>query len=150
MLNPRIVYIAVAIVFIYIVARIKLIPYLAAKKILKDAKKDGVQQAQDMPPASLPPAQINPALYPPYPFMANTAPPAPAKPERRDMYFEYRTVETITMDEGLVSFEQEAKRVQLTVNELIADLRKRGVCPDVLDIVQVSDGLLMVYATYIL
>lgn len=150
MLNPKIVYIAVAIVFIYIVARIKLIPYLAAKKILKDAKKDGTQPAQDMPPAALLPAQINPALYPPYPFMANTAPPVPAKPERHDMYFEYRTVETVTMDEGLVSFEQEAKRVNDTVNQLIADLRKRGVCPNALNIVQVSDGLLMVYATYIL
>lgn len=150
MLNPKIVYIAVAIVFIYIVARIKLIPYLAAKKILKDSKKDGTQQAQDMPSAALLPAQISPVLYPPYPAIQNTAPPVPAKPERHDMYFEYKTVETITMDEGLVSFEQEAKRVELAVNGLIADLRKRGVCPNVLDIVQISDGLLMVYATYIL
>lgn len=150
MLNPRIVYIAVAIVFIYILARIKLVPYLAARKILKDAKKDGTQQAQDMPSAALLPAQINPALYPPYPAMASTAPPVPARPERHDMYFEYRVVETITMDEGLVSCEQEAKRVELTVNDLIADIRKRGVCPDTLNIVQVSDGLLIVYATYTL
>lgn len=150
MLNPKIVYIAVAIVFIYIVARIKLIPYLAAKKILKDSKKDGAQQLQDMPSAALLPAQINPTLYSPYPFMTSTAPSAPAKPERHDMYFEYRIVETITMDEGLVSFEQEAKRVELTANGLIADLRKRGVCPNVLNIVQVSDGLLIVYATYTL
>lgn len=150
MLNPKIVYIAVAMVFIYIVARIKLVPYLAGRKILKDAKKNGTQQAQDMPSAALLPAQINPALYPPYPIMTSTAPPTPAKPERHDMYFEYRTVETITMDEGLVSFEQEAKRVELTVNGLIADIRKRGVCPDTLNIVQVSDGLLIVYATYTL
>lgn len=147
MLNPKIVYIAVAMVFIYIVARIKLVPYLAARKILRDAKKDGTQPAQDMPAAALFPAQISPTLYP-YPAMASAAPPVPARPERHDMYFEYRTVETITMDEGLVSFEQEAKRVELTVNGLIADLRKRGVCPDVLNIVQVSDGLLIVYATY--
>lgn len=150
MLNPKIVYIAVAMVFIYIVARIKLVPYLAAKKILKDAKKNGTQQAQDMPSAALLPTQINPALYPPYPFMTSTAPPTPAKPERHDMYFEYKIVETITMDEGLVSFEQEAKRVELTVNDLIADIRKRGACPDTLNIVQISDGLLIVYATYIL
>lgn len=137
-------------VFIYIVAKFKLVPYLAAKKILKDSKKDGTQQAQDMPSASLLPAQISPVLYPPYPAMQNNAPPAPTKPERHDMYFEYKIVETITIDEGLVSFEQEAKRVELTVNDLIADLRKRGVCPNVLNIVQISDGLLMVYATYIL
>lgn len=149
MLNPKIVYIAVAIVFIYIVARIKLVPYLAAKKILKDAKKNGTQPTQDMPSAALFPAQISPTLYP-YPAIASTASLAPAKPERHDMYFEYRIVETITMDEGLVSFEQKAKRVELTVNDLIADLRKRGVCPNVLNIVQISDGLLIVYATYIL
>lgn len=150
MLNPKIVYIAVAIVFIYIVARIKLVPYLAAKKILKDSKKDGTQPTQDMPSAALLPAQINPALYTSYPIMTSAVPPTPAKPERHDMYFEYRIVETITMDEGLVSAEQEAKRVELAANDLIAVIRKRGVCPDTLNIVQISDGLLIVYATYIL
>lgn len=149
MLNPKIVYIAVAIVFIYIVARIKLVPYLAAKKILKDSKKNGTQPTQDMPTAALFPTQISPTLYP-YPAITSAAPPAPTKPERHDMYFEYRIVDTITMDEGLVSCEQEAKRVELTVNDLIADLRKRGACPDTLNIVQISEGLLMVYATYIL
>lgn len=150
MLNPKIVYIAVAMVFIYIVTRIKLVPYLAAKKILKDSKKNDMQQAQDAPSAALLPAQITPALYPSYPVMTSATPPTPARLERHDMYFEYKIVETITMDEGLVSFEQEAKRVELTVNDLIADIRKRGVCPNELNIVQISDGLLMVYATYIL
>lgn len=154
MLNPKIVYIAVAIVFAYIVARFKLVPYLAAKKILKDGKKGGSQQAQGMPaPAPLLPVQAAPALQP-YPAMNGYAlPPAPADPdkqERHDMYFDCRIVETITMDEGLVSAEEEAKRVDLTVNGLIVDLRKRAICPNALNIVQISDGLLMVYATYIL
>ena len=152
MLNPKIVYIAVVMVFAYIVVKFKLIPYLAAKKILKDAKKDGAQQAQAMP-APLLPAQINPALQPYLALNGCALPPVPAdngRQKRHDMYFDYRIVETIRMDEDPISFEDEAKRVDLTVNSLIVDLRKRGICPGMLDIVQISDGPLMVYATYIL
>lgn len=151
MLNPKVVYIAVAMVFAYIVAKFKLFPYLAAKKILKDAKKGGTQQAQGMPASAPPlPVQAAPALQP-YPAVNGYAPlPAPASQKHYGMYFDYRIVETVRMDEGPVSFEDEAKRVDLTVNSLIVDLRKRGICPNALNIIQVSDGLLMVYATYIL
>lgn len=151
MLNPKIVYIAVAMVFLYLVAKFKLVPYLAARRILKDAKKDNAGQTPET--AALPallsqtPASLQALLA----AGAYTVPPIQPKPERRDMYFDYCTVETMRLEDSLpLPHDDVALKVDAAANQLLVDLRKRGICPNCLSIVPVCDGLLMVYATYIL
>ena len=151
MLNPKIVYIAVAMVFLYLVAKIKLVPYLAARRILKDTKKDNAGQTAET--AALPAllSQTPSALQALLAANAYTAPSAEQKPERRDMYFDYCIVEVARLEDSLpLPHDDIAAKVDSAANQLLIDLRKRGICPNCLSIVPVCDGLLMVYATYIL
>lgn len=149
MLNPKIVYIAVAMVFLYLVAKFKLVPYLAARRILKDAKKNNAGQIAD---------SANPVLLPQAPMTLQTlfsnginASVIPHKLERHDMYFDYCTVETVRHEDSLpLSHDDIAFKVDAAVHTLLTDLRKRGICPNCLSIVPVCKGLLMIYVTYIL
>ena len=156
MLNPKIIYMLVAVVFIYIVAKFRLMPYLAAKKILKDAKNNGTQQTSAQPLTD----QAAPAI--PLQLLASMQqsqapggfplPSAPAyiRPESRNVHFDYRMIETMSMDGEPVSLEDECKKVDSAVSQFLLDLRSRGICPTVFNIVHVNDGLLLAYVTYTL
>lgn len=145
MINPKFIYTVVVMVFIFIVARFKLIPYLAAKKILKDAKQDGTQ-----PPAVSPsvppqlPASMHTALLP---DAVSSGSPA-VSPARHEMFFDYVIIDTAGTDSGPVDAGQEAQAIDLQISGFLTGLRKHGICPDRLDILRIDDGLLLAYVTY--
>lgn len=57
--------------------------------------------------------------------------PAPAVPDRRELRFDYRTIDDIA-----------------DVNKFLLDLRADGIYPDRLDFIRLDDDLLVAYVTY--
>lgn len=160
MLNPKIIYMLVAVVFIYIVAKFKLMPYLAARKILKDSKNNGTQQTSAQTPidqaAPAIPLQLLASMQQAQAFGNYSVPPVSGsipKPERRDMHFDYTLVD-LPCDpddpDADVSNDpaQDAKSINTAVNQYIADLRNYCVDPDFLGIVHLTDRVFMIYVTY--
>lgn len=150
MLNPKIIYMLVAVVFIYIVAKFKLMPYLAARKILKDAKNNGTQQtsAQTLTDQAAPaiPLQLLASMQQAQALGSFPVPPVSGsipKPERRDMHFDYTLVD-LSRD----SDDPDADRICTAVNQYIAELRNYCVYPDHLGIVHLTDHVFMIYVTY--
>lgn len=160
MLNPKIIYLLVAVVFIYIVAKFKLMPYLAARKILKDSKNNGTQQtsAQTLTDQAAPaiPLLLLAAMQQAQAFGSAPAPSASGtvpKSERRDIHFDYTLVDLSCdpddPDAGVSNDPvQVAESITTAVNRYIADLRKYCVDPDFLGIVHLTDRTFMIYATY--
>lgn len=157
MLNPKIIYMLVAVVFIYIVAKFKLMPYLAAKKILKDAKTGGTQQTSAQTPidqaAPAIPLQLLASMQQAQAFGNYPVPPVSGsipKPERRDMHFDYTLVNLPCDPDADVSNDpaQDAKSINTAVNQYISDLRKYCVDPDFLGIVHLTGRVFMIYVTY--
>lgn len=157
MLNPKIIYLLVAVVFIYIVAKFKLMPYLAARKILKDSKKNGkalpdatgnVQQS-GMPALS---QQTMQAMQSAFPIgMLTSAPASSASGKYRDMYFDCDIFDIHPEDyddnnDALAIANCDA--VVVRVNDFLLCLRKRGIYPDTLGIIPIADRLFMIYVTY--
>ena len=158
MLNPNIIYISVAVVFICIVAKFKIMPYLAARKILKASRKDtkeGTQsadpmQSQAITAPALPPSLMSaavqsllsqgafPGLYPVQPA------PGPTTPKHRDIYFDYHVIGVSSGGEVL----EECRQVDASVNQYLADLRDRGIFPDTLGLLHLYDGTFLAYITY--
>lgn len=156
MMNPKIIYMLVAVVFIYIVAKLKLMPYLAARKILKDSKNNGTQQTSAQTPtdqaAPAIPLQLLASMQQAQAFGNYPVPSAHAyiRPESYNVHFDYRMIETMSLDGEPVSLEDECKKVDSVVSQFLLDLRNRGICPATFNIVHVNDGLLLAYVTYTL
>lgn len=146
-MNRSVIYILVIMIFIFIIGKYKLLPYLAAKKILKDAKNgrqdNGTPTAAPVPPAHMPLASdiLLDAILRSRPFDSNTQ---PEKPDRRDMYFDYRFIQ------HRQSLDDLSSALDSSTEEMLTALRNRGICPDSFNIVPIGDGLLLAYVTYIL
>lgn len=142
-MDRSVITIIVIMAFAFIIGKYKIVPYLAAKKILKDAKKGGTD---DSTPAPVPPSHMPYQLpYGGYPVATAQPQPQPEKPSRRDMYFDYRIIGADSTDTLAL-----APALDSSVEEMFASLRNRGICPDSFDIVNLGDGLLLAYVTYIL
>ena len=160
MLNPKIIYLLVAVVFIYIVAKFKLMPYLAARKILKDGKNNGTQQTS----AQTLTDQVAPAI--PLQFLAamqqgqalgNISAPSASgnipKFERREVHFDYTLVDlSCDPDDPDADVSNDPAQIVESINsaarQYIAFLRKHCVDPDFLGIVHLTDRAFMIYVTY--
>ena len=138
-MNRSVIFIIVFMVFAYLVGKYKLIPYLAAKKILKDAKKGNTEVDNVTAAPALP--QINPVLQ--AAMMGGYAPlvtqPTPERTSRRDMYFD-----------ACICDLNEEDDLERGVNEMLVALRNRGICPDLFNIIYVGDGQALAYVTYVL
>lgn len=160
MLNPKIIYMLVAVVFIYIVAKFKLMPYLAARKILKDSKNNGTQQTSAQTPidqaAPAIPLQLLASMQQAQAFGNYSVPSVSGsipKPERRDMHFDCTFVDLSRdlYNPDADSYNDPVKYVEsirTAVNQYIADLRNYCVDPDFLGIVHLTDCVFMIYVTY--
>lgn len=139
-MNRSVIFIIVFMVFAYLMAKYKLLPYFAAKKILKDAKK-GNTDSGNVNMSDL--TQISPLMQ--AAMMGNysqfLAQPAPEKPSRRDMYFDYRVITPRNSVES---------PLDSAVDDMLVALRNRGICPDCFNIVSMGDGVLLAYVTYTL
>lgn len=142
-MNREIIYVIVVMVFAYIIGKYKLLPYFAAKKILKDSKNG----RQDNGTTTVAPSHIPmsyPAMMGGLPFFPTQ--PQPEKSGRRDMYFEFR-IFGIDYDVNLGDL---GDAIDNTVSDIFITLRNRGICPDTLNIVNIGEGLLLAYVTYTL
>lgn len=155
MINPKIIYIAVVLVFAYIILKFKIIPYLAARKILKDSKKNGkalpdaTGNVQQSGISALSPQTMQ-AMQSAFPIgMLTSAPSASGK--YRDMYFDCEIFDIHPEDyddsnDALAIANREA--VAARVNDFLLRLRKRGIYPDTLGIIPISDRVFMAYVIY--
>ena len=141
-MNRSVIFIIVIMVFAYIIGKYKLLPYLAAKKILKDAKKGGTDNGST--PAPVPPAQTPYSMpYVGYPFPMAQPQPQPEKPSRRDMYVNHLIINTDVGSPGDIDLALDG-----AIAELLLMLRDRGICPDSFNIVPLGGSLLLAYVTY--
>ena len=156
MLNPKIIYLLVAVVFIYIVAKFKLMPYLAAKKILKDSKNNGTQQtnAQTLTDQAVPaiPLQLLAAMQQsqalggfPVPSVSGSTP----DQGRHQMFFDYICIELYPDPEDH-TIESDFAQIETAVNKFLSDLAKRGICPSSFNLINCSFCHYVAYVTYTL
>lgn len=169
MVNPKIIYIAVVLVFCFIVYKFKIVPYLAARKILKDAKKNGksgnVSTGTEAAPIAAQPSgggfcgSVIPAnqlvaamqsMQSAFPVGMVAAPSGNANCSR-EMFFDCETFDIHLEDyeygnDALSIANREA--VAARVNDFLLCLRKRGIYPDTLGILPIADGVFMAYVVY--
>lgn len=135
-MDRTLIYTAVVMVFVFLVFRHKLMPMLAARKLKEK------QQTEN-------PAAAPSAAYP-YPFPAFIQTAQGSQPERRDMYFDYRIIpaalHTASSEDSALTIET----VDTETNQMLTDLRRRGIVPSELSIVRITDEHIMVYTTYVL
>lgn len=147
--HRSLIFLIVFIAFVYIIGRYKLLPYLAAKKILKDAKtsKNGTS-ADNTGPAGSSPADTLTSLATlaalthganPYTSPVQMPPAQPQGRDKRDMYFDYTAVDPLDIPRGMTG-----------IDGLLAGLRNRGICPDTFGLVPLPDGSLIAYVVYTL
>lgn len=168
MVNSKIIYIAVVLVFFFILCKLKVVPYLAARKILKDAKKNGksgngTAGAETSPTAAQPsyggfvssvvsPDQLVAAMQSAFPVGMVTAPSPGNVMRPREMFFDYETVDTRPEDSGDADVPSdpvsECELLGGRVNALLFRLRNRGIVPDTLGILPIADGVFMAYVIY--
>lgn len=156
MLNPKIIYLLVAVVFIYIVAKFKLMPYLAARKILKDGKNNGTQQisAQTLTDQAAPaiPLQLLAAMQQGQAFgniPALSASGNTPDQGRRQMFFDYICIE-LPPDPEDHTIENDFAQIETTVNGFLSGLAKRGICPSSFNLINCSFCHYVAYVTYTL
>lgn len=148
-MNRDVIFAIVIMVFVYLIGKYKLLPYFAAKKILKDAKNgkaatDAASQPQspDIVTQMLLAQSLGHS-------MTNTQP-QPEKPEHRYMYFDYRV---ISLGFGTLEEPEDVdvvgSSVGKAVEEFLATLRNHCICPSTFDIVCLDDGLFLAYVTYV-
>lgn len=138
-MDRTLLYTIVVMVFVFLIGRYKFLPLLASRRAEKTKKTDDTAAV---------PAQ---AAYP-YPFPAFFQTPqgnAPV-PERRDMYFDYRIIPAVMHAAVPDASALVADAVDSEVNEMLTDLRRRGIVPKDLDILRITDEHIMVYTTYVL
>lgn len=159
MLNPKIIYLLVAVVFIYIVAKFKLMPYLAARKILKDGKNNGTQQtsAQPLTDQAAPaiPLQLLAAMQQGQAFGNIPVPSASGNtPDqgRHQMFFDYICIELhpASSDPEDRTIENDFAQIETAVNKFLSDLAKRGICPCSFNLINCSFCHYAAYVTYTL
>lgn len=139
-MDRTLLYTLVVMVFVFLIGRYKFLPLLASHRAEKTKKTDDTAAV---------PTQA--AAYP-YPFPAFFQTPqgnAPA-PERRDMYFDYRIIPAVMQTAVPDASALIADAVDSEVNEMLTDLRRRGIVPKDLAILRITDEHIMVYTTYVL
>lgn len=136
-MNKDIIFFIVFVVFAYIIGKYKLLPYFAAKKMLKESK-DSKKDSGNTAPVQMP----FPYSYAGLPVIP--AQPQPEMPSRKDMYIELRTIATD------VSMEDLAHAVDGAAADMFVTLRNRGICPNQFNVVRIGEGFLLAYVTYIL
>ena len=139
-MDRTLLYIIVVMVFVFLTGRYKLLPLLASHRTEKAQKTDDTAAV---------PAQA--AAFP-YPFPAFFQPGqgnAPA-PERRDMYFDYRIIPAAMHAAAPDDSTLIADAVDREVNEMLSDLRRRGIVPSDLAVLRITDEHIMAYTTYVL
>lgn len=153
MINPKVIYIAVVLIFTYIVAKFKIIPYLAARKILKDSKKNG-----NTAPDTAGNVQPVPTMQSAFPIgmLTPSAVPSPSAGGRyREIYFDYEMIDTRSVD--LPESEdastppdpvKDCEVIDARVNSFLLRLRKHGIYPDTLCIIPIADRVFMAYVVY--
>lgn len=159
MLNPKIIYLLVAVVFIYIVAKFKLMPYLAARKILKDGKNNGTQQtnAQTLTDQAAPaiPLQLLAAMQQGQSFGSFPVPSASGStPDqgRHQMFFDYICIELHhdSSDSEDTTIGKDFAKIESLVNGFLSDLAKRGICPSSFNLINCGFCHYVAYVTYTL
>lgn len=136
-MNKDIIFVIVFMVFAYIIGKYKLLPYFAAKKILKESK-DGKKDSGNTAPVQMP------FTYPYAGLPVIPTQPQPDISKHGAMYFEYTFIDLdAKSDEEINVFAD----VEI---ELLEPLRKRGICPNVFNIIYVGDGTALAYVTYVL
>lgn len=139
-MDRTLLYIIVVMVFVYLIGRYKLLPLFTSRRAEKAPKTDT---------ATAIPAQA--AAFP-YPFPAFFQPGqgnAPA-PERRDMHFDYRIIPAVMHAAAPDDSTLIADAVDSEVNEMLSDLRRRGIVPSDLAVLRITDEHIMAYTTYVL
>lgn len=159
MLNPKIIYLLVAVVFIYIVAKFKLMPYLAARKILKAAKNNGTQQtsAQTLTDQAAPaiPLQLLAAIQQGQAFgsfpVSSVSGSIPDQGHHQ-MFFDYICIELhpASSDPEDRTIENDFAQIETAVNKFLSDLAKRGICPCSFNLINNGYCLYTAYVTYTL
>lgn len=142
-MNREIIFIVVIMVFAFIVGKYKLLPYFAAKKILKDAKNDKQDNGNATTAPFMPHQMPYTVPYGGYPITLAQQPPEPHK--RHDIGFDYAVIEYTVdgkMPECGYIFDC------YKVGEMFGRLNKGGCCLDTFDIVNLGDGLAIAYVTY--
>lgn len=148
--HRSLIFLIVFIVFVYIIGRYKLLPYLAARKILKDAKTDknggstnGTGTAGSSPADTLTSlaalAALTHGANPCTTAPVQMPPTQPQGRDKRDMYFDYTAVDPLDIPRGMAG-----------IDGLLAGLRNRGICPDTFGLVPLPDGSLIAYVVYTL
>lgn len=130
-----VVSVIVVMLFLYIIAKHKLLPYLAKRRMKKklgevESKVDSLDASSGMVPASF------------LQYLSQSQPPAPSdtgKSQRLITYFDMRLVG--------VGKEDDEPCILSAVNEMLLELGKRGIAP-ALGFCKITDNCLMVYATY--
>ena len=159
MLNPKIIYLLVAVVFIYIVAKFKLMPYLAARKILKDGKNTGTQQtnAQTLTDQAAPaiPLQLLAAMQQGQAFgsfpVSSVSGSTPDQ-GRHQMFFDYICIDThsSSSDPEDHTIESDFAQIETAVNKFLCGLAKRGICPCSFNLINCGFCHYAAYVTYTL
>ena len=149
-MNREIIFTIVFMVFAYIIGKYKLLPYFAAKKILKDAKSDKNGKQDNGASTAVPvlPPQIPYGTpYSGYPLTIAQQP--QEKPEHRYMYFDYRVISVgLGTPEEPADVDEIGSVVGKACEEFLASLRNYCICPVSFDIVRLDDGLFLAYVTY--
>ncbi len=136
-MDRTILYMAVVMVFIFLIFRHRFMPVLASRRMKKEQTDEKA---------------LTPAAAYPYPFPAViTAPPGniPA-PERREMYFDYRIIPAAMHTDIPEDSASVAETVSTEISEMLSGLRRRSILPAELSVLRITDEHIMVYTTYIL
>lgn len=125
----------VVMLFVYIIAKHKLLPYLVKRKMEKklgevESKVDSLDASSGMIPASF----LQYLSQPQPPVSSDTG-----KSQRLITYFDMRLVG--------VGKEDDESCILSAVNEMLLELGKRGIAP-ALGFCKLTDNCLMVYTTY--
>lgn len=159
MINPKIIYIAVVLIFIYIVGKFKIVPYLAARKILKDSKKNGNTAPDTV--GNVQPVQTMHSAFP-IGMLTPSAVPSPSAGGRyREIYFDYEMIDTRSSapsdsadsedredSAALPDPVKDCEVIDARVNSFLLRLRKHGIYPDTLCIIPIADRVFMAYVVY--
>lgn len=132
-----IVSIVVVMVFLYIIAKHKLLPYLAKRKMEKklnevESRVDSLDSSSGMIPASM-------LQYLQQTNIPSCTATETRKPQRLITYFDMRLLG--------IGKENDEDNILSAVNEMLLELGKRGIAPS-LGFCKITDHCLMVYATY--
>lgn len=147
--HRSLIFLIVIAVFAYVIIKFKLLPYLAAKKILKDAKtpKDGGTSSHEAVGGSASADTLTSLATlaalthgaNPYAAPAQMPPAQPQGRDKRDMYFDHCVIDTLDIERGMAG-----------IDVLLTGLRTRGICPDTFNLLPLPDGSLLAYVTYTL